>query len=211
MDVIGTHAGLGSQAVSASAATDEVAGSRPFETVYRSYAPYVATIGFRILGNSAEVDDLVQDVFIEAHRSLDRLRNKNAIKGWLATVTVRMARRRLRWKKARRFVGLDILTYDADYASSELSPEDAAQLSAVYGILERISVEQRLAWTLRHALGESMERVAELCGCSVSTAKRRVTAAHKTIQRRLVTRANRPKTSLSDERSADKEGCSWTT
>ena len=43
-----------------------------------------------------EVDDLVQDVFVEVLRGLKRLREPAAFKGWLAQITVRTATRRLR-------------------------------------------------------------------------------------------------------------------
>src|SRR5215470_14551684 len=57
--------------------------------LFRRYARYVATIGLRLLGRDDELDDLVQDVFIEAHRGLHGLRTPDAIKGWLARITVR--------------------------------------------------------------------------------------------------------------------------
>ena len=65
----------------------------------------VARIASRILGrDNEEVDDLVQDVFAEAATGLARLRDTSAgsLKGWLATVTVRVATRRLRARRLRR-------------------------------------------------------------------------------------------------------------
>jgi RNA polymerase sigma-70 factor (ECF subfamily) len=46
-------------------------------------------------------------------------------------------------------------------------------------------VEHRVAWTLRYVEGEKLERVAEHCGCSLATAKRRIAAAHAKIQSEL--------------------------
>ena len=59
-------------------------GEAEVAELFRRYAPYVATIGLRLLGRDDELDDLVQDVFIEAHRGLHSLRTPDAIKGWLA-------------------------------------------------------------------------------------------------------------------------------
>ena len=57
--------------------------------LFRRYAPYVATIASKLLGrDDGELDDLVQDVFIEAHRGLGQLRDAHAAKGWLARITV---------------------------------------------------------------------------------------------------------------------------
>ena len=67
-----------------------------------------------------------------------------------------------------------------------MSPERRALLSRVYQVLDRIPVEQRLAWSLRYVEGEKLERVAEQCGCSLATAKRRIAAAHARIQGELI-------------------------
>src|SRR5262245_61741152 len=65
------------------------------DALFRRYAPYVAVIAHRLLGRDDEVDDTVQEVFIAAYRGLGAIRDPNAVKGWLARVAVRSARRRL--------------------------------------------------------------------------------------------------------------------
>ena len=62
------------------------------------------------------------------------------------------------------------------------SPEQQVILARVYRELDRLPTEQRLAWALRHLEGETLTSVAELCGCSLATAKRRIRAAHEAIQ-----------------------------
>jgi RNA polymerase sigma-70 factor (ECF subfamily) len=57
-----------------------------------------------------------------------------------------------------------------------------AQLQAV---MERLPVNDRIAWVLRHLEGEPLDRVAEICGCSLATAKRRIAAAHQRIREGL--------------------------
>lgn len=150
---------------------------------FRRYASYVAKIGHRLLGRDDEVDDLVQDVFLAAHRGIRSLREVDAIKGWLATVAVRKCRRRLRARRMRVFLRIDA---DSDYnevADESATPEQRAMLAAVYRTLDALPANQRIAWSLRYVEGEKLERVAELCGCSLATAKRRIKAAHETIKR----------------------------
>ena len=150
------------------------------DETFRRYAPYVAAIGLRLLGRSNEIDDLVQDVFMAAHRGLPHIRNPKAIKGWLATVTVRVARRRLRHRRLLHWVGLEEADSMAAF-SLETDPEARVLLTKVCATLDSLPVEPRLAWSLRHIAGEPLDRVAELCGCSVATAKRRISAADRRI------------------------------
>jgi len=155
------------------------------EWVYRKYSPYVASIALRLVGRDGDVDDIVQEVFLQALKGLAQLREPGALKGWLATVTVRVSRRRLQLRKLKSWVGLDEDTGYESVASPSASPEQRALLSRVYRVLDEISVDQRLAWTLRMVEGEQLEAVASLCGCSLATAKRRIAAAQDHIERNL--------------------------
>jgi RNA polymerase sigma-70 factor (ECF subfamily) len=151
--------------------------------VFRRYAPYVAKIGMRILGRRDEIDDFVQDVFVQVHRHLSTVREPEALKGWLGKLAVHEATRRLRRKRLRAFLGLSTPHDYADVADAGASPEQRALLSHVFATLDAVGAPERVAWALRHLEGETMERVAELCGCSLSTAKRRVAGAERALEK----------------------------
>lgn len=150
------------------------------DEAFRRYVRYVAAIALKIFGRDDEVDDVVQDVFLAAHKGLRDLRDDHAIKGWLATVTVRLAGRRLRMRRLRSFFGLEDLGAMQPVAPGA-SPEQRALLASVYALLRKLPVADRLAWTLRHVEGMDLATVAQVCGCSLATAKRRISAAQHAI------------------------------
>jgi RNA polymerase sigma-70 factor (ECF subfamily) len=153
----------------------------------RRYSAYVATIAFRLLGRQDEVDDVVQEVFLGALKGLSALRDDGALRSWLATVTVRTARRRLRQRRWYSFVGLDDAPdYRETVAAPGASPEELATLARVYELLDTLPVDERVAWALRHIHGDGLEAVAETCGCSLATVKRRIQAAQSAIERVMV-------------------------
>ncbi len=156
------------------------------DSAYRRYARYVAAVALRLIGRDDEVDDVVQEVFLTALRKLGGLRDPEAIRGWLATVTVRVAGRRLRRRRMWAFFGVSPSegAYE-EVAATGATPEDRALLARVYAVLDGLPVGERIAWTLRHVEGERLEQVAALCGCSLATAKRRIAAAHATMERML--------------------------
>jgi RNA polymerase sigma-70 factor (ECF subfamily) len=104
------------------------------------------------------------------------------VKGWLARVTVRSARKRLRTRSLRRLIGLDEPVVYERVADSGASAEERAVLARVYRVLEGMPANQRIAWALRHIEGEPLENVASLSGCSLATAKRRIAAAAQIIE-----------------------------
>jgi RNA polymerase sigma-70 factor (ECF subfamily) len=155
------------------------------DDVYRRYCRYVAAVILRLDGRTADVEDLVQDVFVEAAAGIAGLREPEAIKGWLATIAVRTVRRRLRMRRVWRFFGLDREVDPAGLTDPGASPVDRLLLRAVYRVLDDMPTENRLAFSLHMIEGETMETVAKLCGCSYATAKRRVSRAQSQIAKRL--------------------------
>jgi RNA polymerase sigma-70 factor (ECF subfamily) len=147
------------------------------EEAFVRFGGFVSVLGLRILGRRDELDDLRQDVFLEAHRNWRKIRKGGSVQSWLATVTVRLARRRLRARRVRYLLGLTEPHDYADVADNSAGPEDRALLARVYEALDQLPVEQRLVWCLRYVDGERLPRVAELCGCSLATVKRRIGAA----------------------------------
>ena len=155
------------------------------DVVFREQARFVAWVALRILGRDEEVDDVVQEVFLSAMAGLKSLREPSAVRAWLKTVTVRTARRRLYKRRIKMMFRLDDHSDAAELASADASPEDRAALRSVYAVLDRVPVEQRLAWTLRYVEGESLPAVAALIGCSLATAKRRIAAAQERLDKEL--------------------------
>jgi RNA polymerase sigma-70 factor (ECF subfamily) len=184
-----------------SADTERLPLSEPFARVepaaaptladwFRRFAPYVARIGYRLLGRDEEVDDLVQDVFMAAHRGLADLEHEGAVRAWLMTVAVRTARKRLRRRRILQFLHLDgpgevPAAALAEAGGEGMSAAERAQLVLLSAALDRLPVDARLAWVLHRVEGETLERVAELCGCSLATAKRRIKAARDHLAREL--------------------------
>jgi RNA polymerase sigma-70 factor (ECF subfamily) len=167
---------------------DRPADERSLDAIYRRYGRYVAAVILRLGGRTAELEDLIQEVFLEAARGIGSLRDPAAAKGWLATIAVRTVQRRLRIRRARRFFGLDAGSDDSSYENlvdPGASPHDKALIATVFRLLDDMPVADRIAFSLRHVHGESLEAVAEMCGCSLATANRRIARTLQTLEKRM--------------------------
>jgi RNA polymerase sigma-70 factor (ECF subfamily) len=160
--------------------------SDKLEELVRAHSPYVAGLAYRLLGRDSEVDDVVQDVFLALLRFHGSVRDANAVRGWLATTTVRMSMRRLRARKLRfrSLLGLDE-PEPVSMPAPGASAEEHLALARVHRALAGLSASARVAWILRYVEQERMEDVARLVGCSLTTAKRRVDAAAVAVRRAL--------------------------
>ena len=157
-------------------------GAISFNEAYARHAAYVAGLAGRVLGRNDEVPDVVQEVFLIAHRRLSGIRDPRSVRAWLAKVTIREASRRLRWRRVRTFLN-PVHATDPDLVADESTGVELRPLVALlYVTLDRIPARERVAWVLRHLLQEPLDNVAELCDCSIATAKRRIAAAERLLR-----------------------------
>ena len=151
-----------------------------FEALFESYSGYVAAVAARLLGSGdSDLDDVVQEVFWLASRRIATIPDLIQAHGWLTTVTTRVVRRKL---KRRRFRALfHAAPRKLDAPTRGATAEEYALISRLYEVLESLPVDDRIAWSLRYLEGEPLDAIATACGCSLSTAKRRVGAAKEVI------------------------------
>lgn len=168
---------------------DEVAAvaadALDLDSLFRRYAPLVASVALRLLGRDGEIEDAVQDTFAAALRDLRQVREPGAVKAWLAKVTVRICYKRIRQRRVRSFLGLDQPPLYEHVAAPGIHPDDRILLARVYTVLDDLPAAERIAWTLRYVQGEDLETVAALCECSLATVKRRILAVTQALQKRL--------------------------
>lgn len=153
------------------------------DALYRRHVQFVAAVALRLGRDRAEVDDVVQETFMLAFARLEQLADAGALRGWLARIAVSLVHRRLRWSKLWRLFRDDAeerATLDS-MATSACSPEVKSQLAQLDLKVRTLPLAERTAWTLRFVLGCTLDEVAQGCGCSLATAKRRLAAAQQHI------------------------------
>lgn len=155
------------------------------EALFTRHGRMVLGLSHRVLAGRDEADDLTQDVFVHAFARLEALENPQAFASWIASITVRMASKRLRRVRLSVKLGLrrsEPIDLDALMAST--APADVqSELRLVYGILDRLPAEERIALLLRRVEGMELMEIADRMGLSLATVKRRLTAAESRLER----------------------------
>jgi RNA polymerase sigma-70 factor (ECF subfamily) len=131
----------------------------------------------RMLGDVADAEEVVQDVFVRAFRSLPRYDRRDRFRGWLLRILVNRcrsagARRARRRELAARYGVL------REERPVQPGAEDGLGLrEELARALGRLPREQREAFLLRHVEELSYEEIARLTGVGVSALKMRVKRA----------------------------------
>jgi RNA polymerase sigma-70 factor (ECF subfamily) len=155
------------------------------EALFRRHARMVNGLAYRLLGRDNELDDLVQTAFMAAFRDLERLAEPQAFGAWLAQIVVRTAHKLLRRRKMLTRLGLrEPANVELDtLLGSSLPPAVHSELREIYGVLDALPTEARIALVLHRVEGLSIPEAAERMGLSVSTVKRRLRIAEAEIER----------------------------
>ena len=151
-----------------------------FDRIYRTHHRYVTQV-CRKAGAQCELDDLVQEVFLEAYRSFHTLREPAAARAWLRTIAVRVVHRRIAGRIRHRE-----LRRQLQHDGRRRRTHNPQALSDLQRALLQVPDLEREPWMLRRLAGCSLLETADACGASVATIKRRVNRAHQRLTRRLV-------------------------
>ncbi len=153
---------------------------RAFRTLFSRYARYLAGVAYRMVGDDADLDDIVQETFIAAARGIHRLNDSTRLRVWLVTVAVRQAQRRLSQRRRR-----SALREELSAAPTETLTSDDEQVKEIFDALGRLSPQLRVPWLLHKVEGFTVSEVTAICRRSPATIKRRIKKADERLKRRL--------------------------
>lgn len=143
------------------------------------FSPLVRRMLRRTLGPHADVNPLVEDVFLRVVKQLGGVA-EGALKPFIVAVTVRVLSAELRRSRFRRLLRRSGARLSAVPGTAE--PGVAGALSALYRILDELDADARLAFTLRHFEGLPIAELASATDSSLASTKRRLARASAHVQ-----------------------------
>jgi RNA polymerase sigma-70 factor (ECF subfamily) len=158
-----------------------------FEELYRAHAGRLYNLVFRMAGSTPEAEDLLQEVFLHAHRKLASFRGESSLGTWLYRLAVNHCLDFLRGRQAKmsRSTG----SFDDDGAD-----EPATVVPAIPTAISRLDLERsiarlppgcRAAFILHDVEGFEHQEVAKMLGVSEGTSKSQVHKARMKLRAML--------------------------
>ncbi len=161
--------------VDAAAAGDRSA----FDELVRRYRVQILSLARALLAGSLDADDIAQEVFVRAWRSIRGFRGETSFKGWLHRVAVNLIysqrRRLLRERRVFRTAQNDEEISQAErVASGENVEADVVLRLAIDRALAQIPLDLRTAVVLRDVQGFDYKEIAVLLGVPIGTVESRI-------------------------------------
>ncbi len=147
-----------------------------FEELYRLHAGRLYSVALRLVGNAADAEDLLQEIFLAAHRKLDTFRGESALGTWLYRLATNLCLDHLRSRSGRSRQVTDALDDEAglmDTSSATLAEQTVTRMD-LERALARLPEGCRAAFVLHDIEGLEHREVAEVLGVAEGTSKSQV-------------------------------------
>jgi len=139
------------------------ASNAPFDKLYRQHAASVYRYARAVLGNHADAEDVTQQTFLNAYRSLAQGTKPRKPENWIITIAHNEVRRHLRDTRAQR-QEVELDTELADHAQERAEPG----VHDVRRALQHLTPNQRSALVMREFEGRSYAEISGIMGISQS-------------------------------------------
>jgi RNA polymerase sigma-70 factor (ECF subfamily) len=169
--------------------------AQQFETLVRNYQDMVFSTAMRLVANTAEAEDISQEVFMKAYERFAELSGDARVGGWLKTVAINLSLNHLSRYRARWSFFSEIVHRDP--AGEEMEIEFAATTDVVEEMavgdrrrlveqaLRQLPRAQRVPLVLFHLEGMTYEEIAAKLGVSLGKVKTDIFRAREAMRKKL--------------------------
>lgn len=188
------------------------------EMLFRRYQRPLFQTALRVLGNTEDAEDALQDGLLSAYRNMKRFEGRSQFSTWLTRIVINAALMRRRSAKSRPAVSLDEppredeLPISERFAAEGPNPEEifaGTELREMISEnLDELSPLLRTAFVLREVEGYSTGEAAKKLGVTENTLKARLWRARHQMAERLGQRLRRIKDDMTGGGIGDAE-CSY--
>lgn len=154
------------------------AGDRnAFREIVEAHSRHVFGVAYRMTGSVQDAEDVVQETFLKAYRSIGRFEGASEVSTWLHRIAANCAVDLLRRRRGSGpTTGPDTDAGPADSLADDRSGPEAQALGSeidrrMKTSLARLSPMERVAFTLRHFEGRSITDIARVLGIAPGATK----------------------------------------
>jgi RNA polymerase sigma-70 factor (ECF subfamily) len=163
-----------------------------FSSIVKCWERKVYSLAWRMLGNHEDAQDVVQETFLSVYKAIGGLRDPGSFSTWLYRITLNHCRVRRKARAAELFLNdriFDQTIGDEGLPGGISEPHRGVEaletLDIVRKALAGLREDHRTAIILKEYLGLSLEELANVMDCPLSTAKSRLYHGLRSVQRNL--------------------------
>jgi RNA polymerase sigma-70 factor (ECF subfamily) len=162
-----------------------------FGRIVRHWERRIYNLAWRMLNNREDAQDIVQETFLSVFKSIRGLRAPGSFSTWLYQITLNHCRARRRSRNFNVSLGDSSTDQAVDEShlpfapSAEENQKRVETIDLIQKALTGLSDDQRTAIILKEYMGLSLEELAGVMECPLSTAKSRLYNGLREVQQNL--------------------------
>ncbi len=164
-----------------------------FEVLIRKYNPYLYKVGRSYRFNHQDVEDLMQETFINAYQYLRKLENKSYFKTWLIRIMLNECYRKSHKAAWRKEVAADTFLYEKNIpmfsgnsnSDTEKNVGNRELKTVIESAIQEIPIDYRLVFSLRELNGMSVLETAKALNITETNVKVRLNRAKAMLRKEV--------------------------
>lgn len=156
---------------------------REFGERLRETSSLAFRVAYGVLRHREDAEDVAQEAFVRAHRSLGQLRDRERFRAWLVRMTWRLAIDRLRTDKRRAIREMTVEAEPGVTAEDVASAQERAR--RLWAAIDELPEKLRIAIVLASIGGHDVAEVGRLLDVPEGTVKSRLFLARKQLAEKL--------------------------
>ena len=156
------------------------------EMLVRQYETGVFRLALSIVGDPAEANEITQETFLSALRSLPSYQEKKSFKAWLYTIALNHSRSHLRKRKITERLRTTLNSIFQVEVQKEISPEEAViqdeKEAAIWRSLNQLDERHRTVVVLRYFHELSITEISEILSIPEGTIHSRLHSARDKLR-----------------------------
>ena len=158
---------------------------RAFEQMFRMFYIPLCDYAVMILGEQAEAEDVVQDLFMHIWKSRAKMEVQESVKSYLFTSVRFRALNVLKHKIVERKHGALLTEFIENLQCSDYSEEEVQRIEQIKEVLQTLPSQCRVVFTMSCLDGKKYKEIAEELGISVNTVQSHIMKAYRDIRARV--------------------------
>jgi RNA polymerase sigma factor (sigma-70 family) len=160
-----------------------------YKVLVDRYQSYIFTLAFRLMQSREDAEEVAQDVFVKAYRSLADFKGGSKFSTWLYTIAHNTGITYLR-KKKQKMVAIDdestftqLENQESDFKANQV--EDKSRKAMVNRAIEMLTPDDAQIITLFYKGDQSLDEIAAIMGLETNTVKVRLFRARQKLKEKM--------------------------
>ncbi len=156
--------------------------------IYNRYYKAMFNTAFRIIKDSAEAEDVMQDAFLTAFTKLEMLEDNTLFGGWLKKIVINASIAAIRKKQKLNEISLDTMPFSVVEEEEDIALDiKQVKIQTLLTTLQQLKQSYSTVLSLHFIEGYDYEEICDILSISYANCRTLISRAKESLRKKLIT------------------------